>query len=54
VKYQSARPGGPQNRPPSDGHQYFGTLTVAGRSDRLTAELFDVAGERLYGVDLDP
>jgi alkaline phosphatase D len=54
VKYQSARPGGPQNRPPSDGHQYFGTLTVAGRSGRLTAELFDVAGERLYGVDLDP
>jgi alkaline phosphatase D len=54
VKYQSARPGGPQNRPPSDGHQYFGTLTVAGGSGRLTAELFNVAGERLYGVDLDP
>ena len=54
VKYQSAQPGGPQNRPPSEGYQYFGTLTVAGGSGRLTAELFNVAGERLYGVDLDP
>ena len=54
VKFQSAQPGGPQNRPPSEGHQYFGTLTVAGGSGRLTAELFNVAGERLYGVDLDP
>jgi alkaline phosphatase D len=54
VKYQSAQPGGPQNRPPSDGYQYFGTLTVDGATGRLTAELFNVAGERLYGVDLDP
>lgn len=54
VKYQSAQPGGPQNRPPSDGYQYFGTLTVDGGSGRLTAELFNLAGERLYGVDLDP
>jgi alkaline phosphatase D len=54
VKFQSAEPGGSQNRPPSDGHLYFGTLTVAGESGRLTAELFNVAGERLYGVDLDP
>ena len=54
VKFQSAQPGGPQNRPPSEGYQYFGTLTVAGGSGRLTAELFNVAGERLYGVDLDP
>ena len=54
VKYQSAQPGGPQNRPPSEGYQYFGTLTVAAARGRLTAELFNVAGERLYGVDLDP
>ena len=54
VKFQSAEPGGSQNRPPSDGHLYFGTLTVAGESGRLTAELFNVGGERLYGVDLDP
>jgi alkaline phosphatase D len=54
VKYQSAHADGPRNRPPSDGYQYFGTLTVAGGSGRLTAELFNVAGERLYGVDLDP
>jgi alkaline phosphatase D len=54
VRYQSAQAGGPQNRPPSDGYQYFGTLTVDGASGRLTAELFNVAGERLYGVDLDP
>ena len=30
VKYQSAQPGGPQNRPPSEGYQYFGTLTMDG------------------------
>jgi alkaline phosphatase D len=54
VKYQSAGPDTPQNRPPSDGYQYFGTLTVDGGSGTLTAELFNVAGDRLYGVDLDP
>jgi alkaline phosphatase D len=54
VVYQSAQPGGPQNRPPSDGHQYFGTLTVDGRTRRLTAGLFNLTGEKVYGVDLDP
>ena len=34
--------------------QFFGTLTIDGGSGRLSAELFDVAGERLYGVDSDP
>jgi alkaline phosphatase D len=54
VKYQSAQPGGPQNRPPSDGHQYFGTLTIDGASGRLSAELWNVDGERVYGVELEP
>jgi alkaline phosphatase D len=54
VRFQSAQPGDSQNRPPSDGYQYFGTLTIDGASARLSAELWNVGGERVYGVDLEP
>ena len=54
VKFQSAQPGGPQNRPPSEGHQYFGTLTIDGATGRLSAELWNVGGDRVYGVELEP
>ena len=43
-----------QNRPPSDGHQFFGTLRVDGHSRRLSVSLFNLAGEQLYAVDLEP
>jgi alkaline phosphatase D len=54
VRFQSAQPGGSQKRPPSDGLQYFGTLTIDGASSRLSAELWNVGGDRVYGVELEP
>ena len=54
VVYQSAQPGGPQNRPPSDGHQYFGSLTVDGSTRRLDVGLFNLAGEKVFGEEIDP
>jgi alkaline phosphatase D len=40
------------NRPPSDGLQFFGTLTADARTRALTARLYDLAGKVLYRVEL--
>jgi alkaline phosphatase D len=42
------------NRPPSDGLQFFGTLAISGTTRVLTAELYNLAGRRLYSIDLEP
>jgi alkaline phosphatase D len=42
------------NQPPSDGLQFFGHITVDGRSEMMTVRLVNVAGETLYSVDLTP
>jgi alkaline phosphatase D len=41
------------NRPPSEGLQFFGTLTIA-REGVLTAALHNLAGEVLFTIDLEP
>jgi alkaline phosphatase D len=52
VRFASAAPR--PNRPPSDGLQFFGTLDVDARTRALTAALHDVAGRRLWSIDLAP
>ncbi len=42
------------NRPPSEGLQFFGTLTVDGRTQAMTVTLRNLAGETLYTVELPP
>jgi alkaline phosphatase D len=42
------------NRPPSDGLQFFGTLRVQAKTRALTATLHNVAGKRLFSVELPP
>jgi alkaline phosphatase D len=42
------------NRPPSDGLQFFGTLSIAAASKVLTAKLHNIAGQEIYSVDLEP
>ena len=49
-----ASPAPRPNRPPSDGLQFYGTLDVDPRTRALTAALHDVAGRRLWGVELPP
>jgi alkaline phosphatase D len=52
VRFASAAPR--PNRPPSDGLQFYGTLDVDPRTRALTAGLHDVAGRRLWSVELAP
>jgi alkaline phosphatase D len=54
ARFVSVPEGMKQNRPPSEGLQFFGTLDVDGRSRLLTARLHDVGGRELYKLELPP
>jgi alkaline phosphatase D len=54
VKFTGIPPGMKGNRPPSAGHQFFGTVRLDGRSEVLTVALYNVAGAKLYSVELPP
>ena len=54
VRYSSAPSGMKQNRPPSDGMQYFGLAKIDGATEILTVSLNDVTGKTLYQVDVKP
>ena len=54
VRFVGIPPGMKQNRPPSAGFQFFGTLHVDGRSQVLTAQIHDLGGKAVYTVDLPP
>ena len=45
-------PGMKPNRPPSEGLQFFGLLRIDAKSRVLTAELRNLAGERVYSVEV--
>ena len=42
------------NRPPSEGYQFFGTLTIDPRTRKLTSALWNLANERLWSEIFDP
>lgn len=42
------------NRPPSDGLQFFGTLTIDPSTRRLTSALWNLNDDKLWSVVLDP
>jgi alkaline phosphatase D len=52
VKFNGVQRGMKGNRPPSDGLQFFGTLTIDARTRALTAKLRNLAGQTLYSVEL--
>ncbi len=54
VKFTGIPKGMKGNRPPSDGFQFYGTLTIDARTRALTAKLINVAGEMLYSIELPP
>jgi alkaline phosphatase D len=53
VKFTGIPPGMKPNQPPSAGLQFFGTLTIDGRTRALTARLHDLSGKALYSVELE-
>ena len=54
VKFTGTSAATKPNRPPSEGLQFFGTLTVDRRTRALTARLHDVAGTVLFSTELPP
>jgi len=54
VKFVSIPTDMKQNRPPSDGLQFFGIGRVDARSEVLTVSLHGIDGQKLYSVDVPP
>jgi alkaline phosphatase D len=52
VKFIGIPPGMKQNRPPSDGFQFFGTLRASAKTRALTVTLRNAEGKQLYTIDL--
>ena len=52
--FASVGPDHRPNRPPSDGEQFFGTLEIEPAAARLTVSLWNLAGARLWSLDLAP
>jgi alkaline phosphatase D len=53
VKFTGVPPGMKPNRPPSEGLQFFGTLTIDARTRALTARLHNLSGKTIYSVELE-
>ncbi len=54
VKFTGIPKGMKPNRSPKDGFQFFGAVRIDGRTEVMTVSLHDIAGKRLYSVDLPP
>jgi len=52
LKFIGIPPGMKQNRPPSDGLQFFGTLRASAKTRALTVTLRNLEGKELYKVEL--
>jgi alkaline phosphatase D len=52
VKFIGIPPGMKQNRPPSDGFQFFGTLSASANTRALTVRLRNLEGKELYKIEL--
>ncbi|HEY5906470.1 MAG TPA: alkaline phosphatase D family protein [Vicinamibacteria bacterium] len=54
LRFLGIPPGMKPNRPPTDGLQFFGLLHIDAKSRVLTAELRNLAGDKLYSVEVPP
>ena len=54
VRYRSVPDGMKQNRPPTEGRQYFGTVRIDGATGVMTVALLDISGKTLFKTDLAP
>jgi len=54
VRYQSVPPGMKQNRPPTEGKQYYGMAAIDGATEVMTMSLHDITGAVLFKVDINP
>ena len=54
VKFTGTSASTKPNRPPSEGLQFFGTMTIDARTRAMTVALRNLAGKVLYSVELPP
>lgn len=54
VKFTGIPQGMKQNRSPKDGFQFFGAVKIDGKTEVMTVSLNDLAGKKLYSIDLPP
>lgn len=54
VKFTGIPPGMKQNRPPSAGFQFFGSVRIDGKTELMTVQLHDLSGTVIYKLDLPP
>ena len=54
VRYRSVPEGMKQNRPPSEGMQYYGAVRIDGATEVMTVSLIDIEGRTLFKTDLNP
>jgi alkaline phosphatase D len=54
VKFVGIPPGMKDNRPPSDGFQFFGTVKASAKTRALTVRLHNLAGDIIYTTELPP
>jgi alkaline phosphatase D len=54
VKFTGTSAATKPNRPPSDGLQFFGTMTIDAQTRAMTVKLRDLSGATLYSVALPP
>lgn len=54
VVFSAVPDGMAPNRPPSDGRQFFGEISIDGKTRQMTVGLHDVAGKELFRKTLDP
>ena len=52
VMFKSVPDGMKPNRSPSEGLQFFGLVTLDGKSEVMTVSLHNVQGEKLYTIEL--
>jgi alkaline phosphatase D len=54
VKFLAIPPGMKPNRSPKEGLQFFGAVKIDGKTETMTVSLHDLAGKKLFSVDLIP
>ena len=52
--FNSVPPGMKPNRPPSEGHQFFGTLAIDPGTRQLTTGIWNLKNEKLWSTVLEP
>jgi len=54
VRFLAIPKGMKQNRPPSEGLQFFGTVRIDGQTEVMQVALHNLEGTILYKIDLPP